>query len=295
MEFRKRLSDYQLYINDKFKVINDRSLNQHVLYLNNSINYSFLSTGKRIRPIMNIIFYEAFGGSKDDIVKFSSAIEMIHTYSLIHDDLPAIDDDVLRRNRATSHIKFNEATAILTGDALLNQAYETLFDYLDDNFSENILKACKYLANCAGKNGMIIGQVADVELAMDNETLENLEFINEHKTGKMIEASIVTAGLIANQDEKVIKLLEEYSKNLGLAFQLKDDLLEVEADEKTLGKSIDSDFRNDKKTYIKFMGIEKTRNKLKFLKNRSFELLDELNIKDKFIYELTDFVFNRKN
>ena len=136
MEFRKKLSNYQLYVNDKFKVINDRSLNQHSLYLNNSINYSFLSTGKRIRPIMNIIFYEAFGGNKDDIVKFSSAIEMIHTYSLIHDDLPAIDDDVLRRNRATSHIKLNEATAILTGDALLNQAYETLFDYLDDNFSE---------------------------------------------------------------------------------------------------------------------------------------------------------------
>lgn len=295
MEFSKKLYEYQKYINSKFEVINDKSLNQHSLYLNKTINYSFLSNGKRIRPVMNIVFFEAFGGNKDDIINFSSAIEMIHTYSLIHDDLPAIDDDVLRRNRATSHIKFNEASAILAGDALLNLSYETLFKYLNKNFSKNVLKACSYLANCAGKEGMIIGQIADVELAMKNETLENLEFINQNKTGKMIKASIVTAGLIANQDQNTIQLLEKFSDNIGLAFQLKDDLLEVLTDEKTLGKSVDSDLRNDKKTYIKFMGIEKTERKLEELRVRSFNILDELNIGNEFIYELTDYIFNRVN
>jgi len=295
MGFTKELKEYQKYINDEFKVINDRNLNQHSLYLNKAINYSFLSNGKRIRPILNIVFFEAFGGKKEDIIKFSSAIEMIHTYSLIHDDLPAIDDDVLRRNRATSHIKFNEATAILTGDALLNQSYEIALSYLTENFSKNVLKACKFLANCAGKEGMIIGQVADVELAMKNETLENLEFINENKTGKMIKASIVTAGMISNQSEYVINLLEEYSRNIGLAFQLKDDLLEATVDEKTLGKSIDSDYRNEKNTYIKFMGIERTKEKLEKMKSRSFKLLDELNIENEFIYDLTEYIFNRKN
>jgi len=295
MEFKEKLKEYQLYINDEFKKINNGSSNQHSLYLNNAINYSFLSNGKRIRPIFNIVFFEAFSGKKDDIIKFSSAIEMIHTYSLIHDDLPSIDDDVLRRSRATSHIKFNEATAILTGDALLNQAYETSFSYLNENFSINVLKACKYLADSAGKKGMIIGQVADVELAKKNDTLENLEFINENKTGKLIKASIVTAGLISNQPDKIINLLEEYSDNIGIAFQLKDDLLEATVDEKTLGKSIDSDYRNEKNTYIKFMGIERTKDKLDKLKIRSFQLLDEINIENKFIYDLTEYIFNRRN
>ncbi|MDM8535010.1 polyprenyl synthetase family protein [Clostridiaceae bacterium HSG29] len=295
MEFKKKLKEYQKYINGEFNKINNKSLNQHSLYLNSAINYSFLSKGKRIRPILNIVFFEAFGGKKENIIKFSSAIEMIHTYSLIHDDLPAIDDDVLRRSRATSHIKFNEATAILTGDALLNQSYETSLSYLSENFSKNVLKACKYLADAAGKEGMIIGQIADVELAKKNETLENLEFINENKTGKLIKASIVTAGLIANQSDRIINLLEEYSDNIGIAFQLKDDLLEATVDEKTLGKSIDSDYRNEKNTYIKFMGIERTKEKLEILKTRSFQLLDDIDIENKFIYDLTEYIFNRRN
>lgn len=293
MDFVIRLKEYQKYINGYFREINKKNENEHIAYLNKAIDYSFLSKGKRIRPIMNIAFYEAFGGNKDDIIEFSSAIEMIHTYSLIHDDLPAMDDDVLRRHKATLHVKFDEATAILAGDALLNQAFETLFSYLEKNFSKNVLKASKKLANCAGKNGMIIGQIADMNLGMKNNSLENLEFINRNKTGKLIAASVVTAGFLANKDSKTINLLEEYSKNIGIAFQLKDDLLEVQADEKTLGKSVNSDFKNEKKTYIEFMGIENTEKKLKELYNRSIEILKRLDIKSEFIYDLTEFIFNR--
>src|SRR6056297_704841 len=126
MKFLMALEAYQKYINEYLEEMNFSSSNEHLLYLNEAIDYSLLSNGKRIRPVMNIVFYEIFGGNREDIIEFSAAIELIHTYSLIHDDLPAMDDDILRRNRATCHIKYNEATAILAGDALLNQAFESM-------------------------------------------------------------------------------------------------------------------------------------------------------------------------
>lgn len=295
MQFLLALEKYQKYINNYLKEINANANNEHLLYLNQAIDYSLLSNGKRIRPIMNIVFYEVFGGQKEDIVEFASSIELIHTYSLIHDDLPAMDDDILRRNRATAHIKFNEATAILAGDALLNQAYETMFSYLEKNFNRSTLKACSYLAKASGKHGMIIGQVSDMELKSENRTINDLTFTNKNKTGALIKASIVTPALITNQSEELIKGLETYADYIGMAFQLKDDLLEYEGDEKSLGKSIDSDLRNNKKTYIRFMGYEKTEKKLEKLNKKSIDLLKKIGINHELIHEMTEFIFNRKH
>mgnify|MGYP006422889167 CR=1 FL=1 len=294
MNLNLELKKYQKYINKNLKKINKYADSNHLLYLNKVIDYSLLSNGKRIRPILNILFFEHFGGKKEDIVDFSLSIEMIHTYSLIHDDLPAMDDDLLRRRKATSHIKFDQASAILAGDALLNLAYENMLDYLDENFNKNVLKACRYLAKCSGKEGMIVGQIADMELSNPTESIDNLEFINLNKTAKLIRASVVTSGFITNQSEKVIHLLEKYSDYLGLAFQLKDDLLEYTSDQKSLGKSIESDKKNNKKTYVAFKGIEQTKRKLENLKENTFNILNQLNIEDDIIYELTKYIFLRK-
>lgn len=294
MKFLLALEDYQKYINKHLKVLNNQSSSRHLMYLNDAIDYSLMSNGKRIRPIMNILFYELFGGHRSEVIDFAMAIELIHTYSLIHDDLPAMDDDVLRRGRATSHIKYNEATAILAGDALLNQSYEMLFSYLEKNFSKNVLRACRYLSRAAGKHGMIVGQVADMELSGMNDSLEDLVFTNHHKTGKLIKASIVTAGLLMNKDEKIINTLESYANNLGMAFQLKDDLLEHEVSEDTLGKSINSDLKNNKKTYIRYMGIERTKKELDVLYDKSIKLLKDININDEMILKMTEFIFDRK-
>ena len=295
MKFLMALEGYQKYINEYLEEINYSSSNEHLLYLNEAIDYSLLSNGKRIRPAMNIVFYEIFGGKREEIIEFSAAIELIHTYSLVHDDLPAMDDDILRRNRATCHIKYNEATAILAGDALLNQAYETMFSYLEKHFSISTLKACQYLAKASGKHGMIIGQVADMELKRENQTINDLTFTNKNKTGALIKASIVTPALITNQSQELIDGLEKYADYIGMAFQLKDDLLEYEGDEGTLGKSIDSDNRNNKKTYIRFMGYEKTEKELEKLYKKSIEILKKTGIEHDLIYEMTEFIFKRKH
>jgi len=295
MKFLMALEAYQKYINEYLEEMNFSSSNEHLLYLNEAIDYSLLSNGKRIRPAMNIVFYEIFGGNREDIIEFSAAIELIHTYSLIHDDLPAMDDDILRRNRATCHIKYNEATAILAGDALLNQAYETMFSYLEKNFSLSTLKACQYLAKASGKYGMIIGQVADMELKRENQSVNDLIFTNKNKTGALIKASIVTPALMTNQPQELINGLEKYADSVGMAFQLKDDLLEYAGDEFTLGKSIDSDERNNKKTYIRYMGYEKTEKELEKLAKKSMTILKEIGIEHDLIYEMTEFIFNRKH
>src|SRR6056297_1636243 len=295
MKFLMALEAYQKYINEYLEEMNFSSSNEHLLYLNEAIDYSLLSNGKRIRPAMNIVFYEIFGGNREDIIEFSAAIELIHTYSLIHDDLPAMDDDILRRNRATCHIKYNEATAILAGDALLNQAYETMFSYLEKHFSISTLKACQYLAKASGKHGMIIGQVADMELKRENQTINDLTFTNKNKTGALIKASIVTPALITNQSQELIDGLEKYADCIGMAFQLKDDLLEYDGDELTLGKSIDSDERNNKKTYIRYMGYEKTEKELEKLSKKSMKILKEIGIEHELIYEMTEFIFKRKH
>jgi len=289
------LEAYQKYINAYLEEMNFSSNNEHLLYLNEAMNYSLLSNGKRIRPAMNIVFYETFGGNREAIMEFSAAIELIHTYSLIHDDLPAMDDDILRRNKATCHIKYSEATAILAGDALLNQAYETMFSYLEKNFNLKTLKACQYLAKASGKHGMIIGQVADMELKRENLTINDLTFTNKNKTGALIKASIVTPAMITNQSQELIKGLEQYADFIGMAFQLKDDLLEYAGDEVTLGKSIDSDQRNNKKTYIRFMGYEKTEKELEKLYKKSMAILKTIGIEHDLIYEMTEFIFNRKH
>lgn len=294
MNFKEQLKAYQKYVDQYLETIFVERDNPHMKYMTEVMNYSLLSKGKRIRPILNILFFEAFGGEREAVIEFASALEVIHTYSLVHDDLPSMDDDILRRRQATAHVKYDVATAILSGDALLNAAYEILFKYLNNNFSRNVLKGCQLVANASGRKGMVLGQIADMELANPNETIVNLEFINQNKTGKLLEASIVSAGYLRNQPAEVIKKLEALSIVLGHAFQLTDDLLEYTGTTSSIGKSSDSDSKNKKNTYIKFKGVEATRSKIEDLQVNANKILKELNIEHELIYGLVNYIFERR-
>lgn len=222
-----------------------------------AMRYSLLAGGKRLRPILMLGAYRACGGSGADIEPFMCAIEMIHTYSLIHDDLPAMDNDDLRRGMPTNHIKFGEAAAILAGDALLNKAFEitSAAEYSDPR---RALKAIAYLSSASGTEGMIGGQVLDIDAENRSITLDELKRIHSLKTGALIRAACVTGGIMAGADEERIGALRDYAVNLGIAFQIRDDILDVTGSEAELGKPIGSDAESGKNTYVSICGIERS-------------------------------------
>lgn len=222
-----------------------------------AMSYSLLAGGKRLRPIIMIYACEMCGKGAAEVMPFACAMEMIHTYSLIHDDLPAMDNDDLRRGRATNHIKFDEATAILAGDALLNMAFEITASYKNENISdESVLKAISILARSAGATGMIGGQMIDIESENKKLSLKQLQHLHALKTGAIIRASGVCGAVIAGADEEKIKAVDDYCLNLGIAFQIQDDILDVVGDEKELGKKTGSDAVNHKNTYVSLTSLE---------------------------------------
>ena len=234
--------------------------NQYLNTIVNAMNYSLLSNGKRIRPILAMSVCEMFGDLDTQSVKFFTSIEMIHTYSLIHDDLPSMDNDDLRRGKPTLHIKFGEDIAILAGDALLNFAFENMID-ISLNSSEkkktNYLSAMKVISNASGYKGMILGQVADIKSDGDIATKDSLDFINLNKTGELIKASMIAGAILGNATSAQIDIIEKIAVNIGLAFQIVDDILDIEGNEKDLGKPIGSDSTNNKVTYPNLIGITK--------------------------------------
>ncbi len=221
-----------------------------------AMHYSLFAGGKRIRPILMEQVYKSLGGDKAEIYSFMAAIEMIHTYSLIHDDLPAMDNDDLRRGKPTCHIKYGENIAILAGDALQNRAYEIMISEAARNNSIKVIRAIKELAYSAGSNGMIIGQIADVmneDKAMD---MELLEYINKNKTSALIEAAFVIGAILAEAKEEDVEVLRSIGRDIGLAFQIQDDVLDILGDERKLGKTVHSDEKNKKTTFATLLGIE---------------------------------------
>jgi len=217
--------------------------------------YSALSESKMIRA--GLIFASGKINeniSNDSLVTFASAIELIHTYSLIHDDLPCMDDDDFRRGKESCHIKFGEANAILAGDALQTLAYEMVCNDINLNPDEKI-SAIKLISSACGKNGMVYGQFLDIENESKEVNKETIENIHSLKTGKLIECSVML-GQIGNNKSQQNEILLKFSKKIGLAFQITDDILEVTSDEETLGKNIDSDSKNKKSTYINVLGID---------------------------------------
>lgn len=253
-----------------------------------AMNYSIHVGGKRLRPMFMMLTYEMFDGKhpEEELYPFMAAIEMIHTYSLCHDDLPAMDNDMMRRGKPSTHAKFGEAMGILAGDGLLNYAFETAltaFDHLPEQEDQtvrmkNIAKALRILAKKAGIYGMIGGQVADIEAENDpeNVTLDTVMFIHENKTAAMIESSMMIGAALAGADDEMISLMEKIASDVGTAFQIRDDILDITGDEKKLGKPVGSDVRNGKATYVSLKGLDKAKEDVRALSDRAVSALESI-------------------
>lgn len=262
-----------------------------------AMNYSVRAGGKRLRPMLMQETYRMFGGSDAAIEPFMAAIEMIHTYSLVHDDLPAMDNDEYRRGKKTTHAVYGEAMGILAGDALLNYAYETAaqaLPALDKN--PNIGAAFLVLAQKAGVYGMVGGQVVDVEADKRGETTiarEKLDFIYQLKTGALIEAAMKIGAILAGATTEEQRIVEQAAGRIGLAFQIQDDILDVTSTFEELGKPIGSDEKNQKSTYVTYEGLEKSAADVEALSEEASALLATLGKDDAFLQELIHFLVHR--
>ena len=220
--------------------------------------YSLMAGGKRLRPVIMMMTAKMCGMEPETVLPFAVAVEMIHTYSLIHDDLPAMDNDDLRRGKPTNHKVYGEAMAILAGDALLTKAFLVASSFCHKNVSQSqVLKAISVLAKAAGDDGMIGGQVVDIE--SNNEDEELLKYLHSLKTGELIKASGIIGAILAGANQRELAAVEDFCNNLGLAFQIQDDILDVIGNEDDLGKPIGSDAENKKSTYVTLFGIEKAK------------------------------------
>jgi geranylgeranyl diphosphate synthase type II len=240
--------------------------------------YSVFAGGKRLRPRLLLAACEAVNGAYDDTaVGFACAVEMIHTYSLIHDDLPAMDDDALRRGKPTSHIKYGEAKAILAGDALLNLAFEAMAACVADNPRKRTARAMAVIAKASGASGMIAGQAADMEYEGKNINADTLTYIHANKTGALITACMEAGAILGGAADETVREYARVGRNLGLAFQIRDDILDVTATLEQLGKPVRSDERNRKNTYVSVHGLERAREEYKKI---SAGILEDLNRAD---------------
>lgn len=275
---------------DQFFVSGGHHYEQHI---QDSMRYSLLSGGKRIRPILMLETGKLFGVAPQKLIHFACALEMIHTYSLIHDDLPAMDNDDLRRGKATNHIIYGDAMAILAGDALLNYAYELMVQTALREGDMQYIKAMDLIAAAAGYRGMIGGQVADIMSEDQPGDKETLDFIHKNKTGQLLTAPLMAAGYIANVDESMMDLLASLGESIGLLFQIKDDLLDIESTENELGKPIGSDAKNNKLTYPTLYGVETSKHMLDALATKAYALVEQLPGDTQFMRAFIDFLINR--
>ena len=260
-----------------------------------AMNYSMLAGGKRLRPILIQETYRLFGGTEKVAEPFMAGMEMIHTHSLIHDDLPALDNDDYRRGRLTTHKVYGEAMGVLSGVALLNYAYETMlqaFSLTEDQ--DRVICALKVMAEKTGIHGMLGGQSVDVE--NDGKPLEKemLDYIYRNKTSALIEASMMTGAILAGADEQQVAVVEEAAGNIGLAFQIQDDILDVTSTDEELGKPVHSDEKNNKVTYVTLFGIEEASRQVELLSEKAIKLLKSLNKNNELLYLLIEKLINRR-
>ena len=262
-----------------------------------AMNTTVKAGGKRLRPMLINETYKMFGGEGDIVKPFMAAIEMIHTYSLIHDDLPALDNDDYRRGQKTCHIVYGEDMAILAGDALLNYAYEVAtkaFDLAEKDQIMNVVEAIKILASKPGIYGMIGGQVADVELEGTPLSMEQILFIHKNKTSALIEACMMIGAVLAGADDECVQAVEEIAAKVGMAFQIQDDILDVTSTQEELGKPIHSDEKNNKVTYVSLVGAPAAASRVKELSDHAVELLDDLDRKNGFLDLLVESLVSRR-
>lgn len=298
-DFNKRFDEYVSLINmaaDKYvseSAFSGRE-SKGLSEMLKAMAYSLKNGGKRIRPMLTLEFCRICGGDYLRAIPFALAAEMIHTYSLIHDDLPCMDDDDMRRGKPSSHKVFGEANALLAGDALLTLAFETVLA-AEGVSAEAKAKAGLELAKAAGCSGMIAGQVMDLANEGESAPLEVIKETDRLKTGEMIRVSCVMGCIAAGADEEKIKAAEVYSENIGLAFQIVDDILDITSDAETLGKPIGSDSENEKSTYVSLLGLEKSAEYAEKLTKCAKDALDIFGDEGEFLSWLADVLASRKN
>ena len=270
-----------------------------------AMRYSLLAGGKRLRPMMVLAACEAVGGKKEDALPFACALEMIHTYSLIHDDLPAMDNDEYRRGRKTTWNVYGEGMAVLAGDALLNKAFETAaeaFSMIGEAADiaaryAAVAKALQILANKAGIYGMIGGQCADIcaeELPADHVTKELLWYIHKNKTAALIEAALMIGAVLAGAPDEAVKKLEQAAENIGIAFQIQDDILDVTSSLEVLGKPVGSDEKNHKVTYVRLNGLEQSKKDVEALSEEALKILSSFDRRNEFLEDLVRALITRE-
>ena len=253
-----------------------------------AMEYSVMAGGKRLRPLLMQETYLLFGGQERAVISsFMAAMEMIHTYSLVHDDLPAMDNDAFRRGKKTTHAQFGEDMGILAGDALLNYAYETAVNgILCARKKEDAVRALQILARKAGIYGMVGGQVVDVEMTGKSLNKEQIDFIYRLKTGALLEASFMVGAALAGASDDMIRVLEETGKNIGYAFQIQDDILDITSTTQELGKPVHSDEKNEKTTYVTLKGIEQAHKEVERMTEEAIDELKKFPAGDNFLEQL---------
>ncbi|MBQ0111477.1 MAG: polyprenyl synthetase family protein, partial [Oscillospiraceae bacterium] len=256
-------------------------------------NCSLLAGGKRLRPALLLEFYGICSGDTKKALPFAAAIEMIHTYSLIHDDLHCMDNDDLRRGRPSCHKQFSEDTALLAGDALLTEAFDIACTAEIDNSRK--VSAIKMLAECAGINGMIAGQVLDLQFETKAPNKESLLKMYSLKTGKLLKAACTIGCILGGADEIKINAAQQFAENLGIAFQIKDDILDIESTEDVLGKPIGSDKDSGKTTYVSLVGLSQAKKDVVYYTEKAKEALSAFNADTSELIEIADYLVNRIN
>lgn len=282
-----------ILINDELSKLIDLSHDSSVL--TKAMSYSLMSGGKKIRPVLCIAAYEAVGGTEHDVLHAACALEMIHTYSLIHDDLPAMDNDTLRRGKPTCHLAFSEAAAILAGDALLTLAFQILSSiHTTKGNASKWLKVINLISLAAGYRGMIEGQMRDIASENSHISLKELEDMHTLKTGALIGVSVESGAILGNGNSEQIEKLKVYSRNIGLAFQITDDILNVTGDPAITGKSVGSDKTRNKSTYPALLGITGSENYAKKLITDALHALETFDNKSDPLRAIALYIIARK-
>lgn len=293
MNFKEALKKYQVQINQELeKHIRKQKCPEEIL--NQSMEYSLMAGGKRLRPILVLATYQLFKQDVEKCMPYAVAIEMVHNFSLIHDDLPGIDNDDFRHGKPTNHKRFNEATAILAGDGLLNLAYMVIGQDLVNSELEELPQKTKIIKEFSEAiDRMIVGEYVDTEWEGRKITPEELQYIHENKTSAFLKISVRMGAILANSTEQDLEKVTHYAEKIGLAFQIKDDILSEEGDEKILGKPVGNDKKLEKCTYVSQYGLQGTKDILAEITKEAIHELENFGEKAEFLKELALYIQNR--
>lgn len=293
MEYKEKIMEYASLVEEALdKFLPQKDNLQADIY--RAMRYSLLGGGKRIRGVLTLVCCELAGGKKEKAIPFAAAIEMVHAYSLIHDDLPAMDNDDMRRGKPSNHIAFGEAMAILAGDGLLGEAVNVILNNVSDEDIPSAWKAIKILANAYGPEGMLGGQVVDMQSENKKISYEELVYLQQHKTGALIKAACLMGATVGGADDALINKLSDYAEKIGLAFQIKDDILDIESTDEELGKSIGSDSEQGKSTFVTVCGLEKSKEAVKMLSQQAANLFKGESNSEMFLIETAKYLANRR-